>query len=370
MRNINKSLIGFLRDAKDDDPGVEDMIKKLLEDENQLKLQAYLEMKLENDQANMRLASKKKDYTYVDPKNSEDFPEIYDEFPMMKKNAQTSDNQKSTKGKEQNVFLTSSNGWESSLNRALGLKNADEFLHLKRIFSHVPENIIIQSFKTLNESYEETQKFLTIFYKEPTHNITSKANQTGPKKNTPPKTSPTSSPNKSKVEQGKISKPKTSYCRHVSSVYGKMYISLKNYGKHAEAEKIKHLIQKNESEGLQWLKDEQELFFNNLKKNPSVCKVDLHGYYVDEALHYVEQVLFRLRQWISDGVITDYDSKANVVKKKGCKYYQINLITGKGNHSAGGIAKLYPNIKQYLEEKKILHNGFFEHGQIRVYLPF
>lgn len=63
--------------------------------------------------------------------------------------------------------------------------------------------------------------------------------------------------------------------------------------------------------------------------------LDLHGLHVDEALHYLEEVLFQ---------------KINEYQQKGGKSY-LSVITGRGRHSQGGIARIKPVVIDYLKRQ-------------------
>ncbi|XP_046550101.1 smr domain-containing protein C11H11.03c-like [Haliotis rubra] len=63
-------------------------------------------------------------------------------------------------------------------------------------------------------------------------------------------------------------------------------------------------------------------------------ELDLHGFYVDEAIDCVEDVLDQHRQADQSG------------------RHQLTVITGKGLHSTDGVAKIRPAVIAYLEKHK------------------
>ncbi|XP_072108934.1 NEDD4-binding protein 2 isoform X1 [Mobula birostris] len=63
--------------------------------------------------------------------------------------------------------------------------------------------------------------------------------------------------------------------------------------------------------------------------------LDLHGLHVAEALQYLEEVLFQ---------------KINEYQQKGGKAY-LSVITGRGRHSQGGVARIKPVVIDYLKRQ-------------------
>ncbi|XP_072920905.1 NEDD4-binding protein 2 isoform X1 [Hemitrygon akajei] len=63
--------------------------------------------------------------------------------------------------------------------------------------------------------------------------------------------------------------------------------------------------------------------------------LDLHGLHVSEALQYLEEVLFQ---------------KINECQQKGGKAY-LSVITGRGRHSQGGVARIKPVVIDYLKRQ-------------------
>ncbi|XP_048450754.1 NEDD4-binding protein 2-like, partial [Rhincodon typus] len=61
--------------------------------------------------------------------------------------------------------------------------------------------------------------------------------------------------------------------------------------------------------------------------------LDLHGLHVEEAQYHLEKVLFE---------------KIDEYQRKGGKSY-LTVITGRGSHSQGGIARIKPAVIDYLK---------------------
>ena len=86
-------------------------------------------------------------------------------------------------------------------------------------------------------------------------------------------------------------------------------------------------------------------------------KLDLHSLHVDEAVKLVKEILSSRLSELGQS------SAARVGKNKS----QITIITGRGNHSRGGNAKLRPSVINYLKQ----HNYYFTEtnpGVLEVYL--
>lgn len=63
--------------------------------------------------------------------------------------------------------------------------------------------------------------------------------------------------------------------------------------------------------------------------------LDLHGLHVDEALYHLSQVL----------------TEKNLECRQGLCRPQLSIITGKGNHSQGGVARIRPAVLDYLKNQ-------------------
>lgn len=81
--------------------------------------------------------------------------------------------------------------------------------------------------------------------------------------------------------------------------------------------------------------------------------IDLHGLHVTEAIEALENML------------SERIDSCGSLARKGCKF--INVVTGRGNHSRGGKARIKPAITDYLKK----HNYRFTEphpGLVRVFL--
>ena len=86
-------------------------------------------------------------------------------------------------------------------------------------------------------------------------------------------------------------------------------------------------------------------------------KLDLHSLHVDEAVKLVKEILGSRLSELGP------NPSARVAKSR----TQITIITGRGNHSRGGNAKVRPSVVNYLKQ----HNFYFTEvnpGVIEVYL--
>ena len=86
-------------------------------------------------------------------------------------------------------------------------------------------------------------------------------------------------------------------------------------------------------------------------------KLDLHSLHVDEAVRLVKEILGSKLS----------DLGPNPSPRVGKNKSQITIITGRGNHSRGGNAKVRPSVINYLKQ----HNFYFTEtnpGEIQVFL--
>ncbi|KAJ3032968.1 hypothetical protein HDV00_006877 [Rhizophlyctis rosea] len=75
-----------------------------------------------------------------------------------------------------------------------------------------------------------------------------------------------------------------------------------------------------------------EEIFQHHNKGRGLDEIDLHGLYVEEALRYVE---------------------AHIKKCRSAGVGRTRVITGMGNHSAGGVAKIRPAVEELARKEGI-----------------
>ena len=78
---------------------------------------------------------------------------------------------------------------------------------------------------------------------------------------------------------------------------------------------------------------------HNSRNQNDLPKIDLHGLYVHQALEEVE--MFMRREAPAAGGV------------KG--QYYAHIVVGAGNHSQGGKARIKPEVKRWLTERKVKH---------------
>jgi DNA-nicking Smr family endonuclease len=84
-------------------------------------------------------------------------------------------------------------------------------------------------------------------------------------------------------------------------------------------------------------------FFEHYNADRPLDTIDLHGLHVKEALDYVEKRIDTCRS-------------SNIA--------QLTVITGMGNNSAGGIAKLKPAVEKFIHDKQL--NITIEDGHVLI----
>ncbi|XP_041485019.1 uncharacterized protein LOC121431528 [Lytechinus variegatus] len=78
-----------------------------------------------------------------------------------------------------------------------------------------------------------------------------------------------------------------------------------------------------------------EMMLKQRKHETGANKLDLHNLHVEEALEALQEVLFEREEQIRHGTPQRY----------------LEVVTGRGRHSKGGVARLKPAVEKFLEQK-------------------
>lgn len=149
-------------------------------------------------------------------------------------------------------------------------------------------------------------------------------------------------------------------------VFKKSEITCTNLKNYDQANKFKNLSNEQNALLEKYKTASKIIFLSKLRKQNNYRDIDLHGFYLEEALDIVIDQIRYMKSKMELGLVTDYASQ-NIKKYPYLKY---NIITGKGKNSQNNLPVLLPSIKKLFERKKFDFKAFEHEGRIEIYIPF
>eukprot|EP01016_Furgasonia_blochmanni_P014598 TRINITY_DN1769_c0_g1_i3.p1 TRINITY_DN1769_c0_g1~~TRINITY_DN1769_c0_g1_i3.p1 ORF type:complete len:609 (-),score=148.51 TRINITY_DN1769_c0_g1_i3:272-2098(-) len=137
---------------------------------------------------------------------------------------------------------------------------------------------------------------------------------------------------------------------------------------HYEMNKFKQMASHHGEQMRQYKLASRHLFLQKLRRNnAAVDRMDLHGFYWEEAKDLVKSQLNYLRNLINRGRIDQTRCAIKVRDNQRC--LMMEIITGKGNNSVNNNPKLHPKLKDWLSCQEYTFQAKQDEGRIFVYLP-
>ena len=268
-----------------------------------------------------------------------------------------------------------SNGWDSdSSPLKLTPASTKEIIKLCKSFPSVSSEVIKAAFKCFNNDSDFTKQFLMQKYKD--------AYQDSPlEKKTDMKTK-----YKLKEEEKNESMPKVSQAVQEildNYTYSEMRAQVRQLSrikfvldrtaaqahssrKYTQAANLESAAKRQTNELSNFSEASKKWLLNQARENNQLYGIDLHGLYWEEAKDVVrEQINYLATELPNNERRFSFNEKI----KRGVRYLEYCIITGKGNNSKNNKPVLYNNLCDFLSEHNMYFDAQLLNGKIIAYIP-
>lgn len=268
-----------------------------------------------------------------------------------------------------------SNGWDSN---SSPLKpnpaSTKEIIKLCSSFPSVSSDVIKTAYNCLNHNFDFTMQFLMQKYKD--------AYQDSPLQKKPEM----KIRYKISEEEKQQIVPKVSQAvqeildnytyagmraqvRHLSQIkyiLDRTASQAQSSRKYTQAANIESAAKRQTNELNNFSEASKKCLLNEARKNNQLYEMDLHGLYWDEAKDVVREQINYIATEVSNNE-KKFSFKEKT--KKGVRYLEYSIVTGKGNNSKNNKPVLFNNLRDYLSEHNMYFEEYLSMGKIIVHIP-